>query len=194
MYPLNRVIAPTVSAVSLAECKTDLRISGSEHDAEIVRLINDAIDYCEGPNGVIGLPFLTQTWEMTARKFEAKCLLPLAPVQSLASITYYDTDNAQQTYDVSNYILYGDDSYARIETLDTATLPSTYDRPDAVKIRFVVGFGDTAESVPASVRRAIRVLVSHWFDNPGAAASVDLKPIPRAFDSLAALHGRGNFG
>lgn len=194
MYPLNRVVAPAAQIVSLSECKTDLRISDTYHDVEILQLIADAIDYCEGPQGVIGLPFITQTWEWVLPKFECKYRLPLSPVQSLASITYRDDDNAEQAYGVENYILYGDENHADLEAIDTASLPSTYDRPDAVRIRFVAGFGDNASDVPSSVRRAVRVLVSHWFDNPAAASTVDLKPIPRAFDSLIALHSRGNFG
>jgi uncharacterized phiE125 gp8 family phage protein len=34
-----------------------------------------------------------------------------------------------------------------------------------------IGFGDTIEDVPETLRQAVRLLVSHWYDNRGVVAS-----------------------
>lgn len=191
---LNRVSKNYVQVVTVSQCKADMRITEDDQDVYISELIQEAIDYCEGPEGVIGVALTTQTWELQLPKFYDKIRLPLSPVQSLTSITYFDGDDAQQTLS-SAYRLIKSPDEAFLERIESVTLPATFDRSDAVSVRFVAGYGDAADDVPSSIKRAIRILVAHMFDNP-TVATMGTTPIqtPRAFDSLVDLHRRSFVG
>jgi uncharacterized phiE125 gp8 family phage protein len=120
--------------------------------------------------------------------------LPLAPVQSIQSIEYYDADNEVQQYDEASYILFADVDGAKIEIAETATFPTVYDRPDAVTITFRAGYGDSASDIPKPIVRAIRLLVAHWFDNPTASTAGAMSTTPHSIDALLAQYRRGVVG
>ena len=40
-----------------------------------------------------------------------------------------------------------------------------------IELDVSIGFGDTVEDAPESLRQAVRLLVSHWYDNRGVVAS-----------------------
>jgi uncharacterized phiE125 gp8 family phage protein len=40
-----------------------------------------------------------------------------------------------------------------------------------IELDVSIGFGDTIEDVPETLRQAVRLLVSHWYDNRGVVAS-----------------------
>lgn len=113
-----------------------------------------------------GRRLLTQTWKVTLDRFPCSrtIVLPLFPVQSVSSITYYDASNTSQTLSSSNYLVDITGSKARIELLSTSTWPATYDRMAAVTITFVVG-ATKAPDVPAVIRAALMLLVGHFYAN-----------------------------
>jgi uncharacterized phiE125 gp8 family phage protein len=43
--------------------------------------------------------------------------------------------------------------------------PVTQIRDDAIKIEYVIGYGDAASDVPQTVRHALMMLVAHWYEN-----------------------------
>ncbi|WP_027949866.1 head-tail connector protein [Haliea salexigens] len=188
---LIRRVAPTVLPVTVSECKRDLRIFDQSSDPHIAEIIKEVVDYLDGPDGAIGRALVTQEWALSMRDFYTVIDVPLTPVQSIESISYFDTENATQSFDVASYFLHSDNDQAHIELVPGASMPGVYDRPDAVSIVFKAGYGDTAQDVPASIRRAMRILVAHWFDNPVVYSSSSVNAMPMSAEALIAIHRKG---
>jgi len=185
------MISPADLPVTVDECKRDLRMTASDQDALIQDLIVAAVDYCDGSFGLLNRALITQTWKMVVPELKSCFEIPLTPVVSISSASYYDESNDLQSYDPANYIVTGDNDRAMIDLAGTATLPGTYDRPDAVSITFVAGYG-AAGDVPSSIRMAIRLLVSHWFESPIDANGG--MAMPAAVEALLSNYKRGFVG
>ncbi len=120
------------------------------------------------------------------------------PFISIDLVQYYDANNALQTLASSNY--YVDeisDIVPRLQFKDTAILPQTYCRDDAVRITWTAGYqpeGSPAENystnVPTPIKSAILLGVELLYDNfkPDDRAAME-----RARDSLLASYVVNSF-
>lgn len=185
---IERITPPSGELVSLSECKRDLRLLGvDDQDDLILSLMDAATEYCDGRDGVFSRPLLTQTWRIKDSRFRLRWDLPLAPVQSISAIRYFDSDNAEQTMLASSYRLISTPDGAHIEAEQDVSLPSTFKRSDAVQIDFVCGYGDHASDVPAPIRAAVRILVGHWYNNASVitgANQSNMYTVPHAFQAI----------
>lgn len=75
----------------------------------------------------------------------------LPPLQSVTAITYVDTDGTTQTLAADLYTVDANSRPARIAPAYGQSWPSTRDQPNAVKVRFVAGYG-VAAAVPQCVK------------------------------------------
>ncbi len=108
---------------------------------------------------------ITQTWECVLDKWPGDPFtLFRGPVQSVTSITYYDTDDTAATLDMSVYFV---DTYGgRIGLKYSQIWPATTLRPIAgVVVEFVAGYGDAAADVPEPIRQAILLLAAHMYEH-----------------------------
>lgn len=100
-----RVVTPaTTYPVTLADAKAHLRIESdmTDDDGLIDGLIAAATAFCEN---VTQRRFCTQTLEWVRNYWPDKIRFPVAPVQSVASITYTACDGTSQVLDPSLYIV-----------------------------------------------------------------------------------------
>lgn len=191
---LKRTTPPSVMPVALADAKLDLRVDQADEDTLIDSLIAAATDYLEAPNGAINKAFTTQTWTLSVKCPDRnyRIWLPVTPVQSITSISYYDADNVQQTLTVSDFYFHGDEDWAYIEPKQGVTWPATYDRLDAITVEFVAGFGASADDVPQTIRQCVRLLVGHWYQNRSAVeVGTITSELPVAVDALISLNRKG---
>lgn len=159
-----RTVAPAAPLLTIADAKAHLRVDHADEDALISGLIDAAHAHIDGYGGTLGRALITQTWTVDFPTFMNRMDIPLAPVQS-ATIQYYDSTNAQQTLATSVYAVLTDGLGPYVDLKYNQQWPQTYTRDDAVKITFVAGYGATAASVPAAIRAAMLLLISHWYDN-----------------------------
>lgn len=106
---------------------------------------------------------ITQTLDAYFDEFPDCIELP--PLSSVTAITYYDTDGAEQTLSADYYDV---DIYSRPARITQAygyTWPSTYDMTNAVKVRFVAGYG-AASAVPNSVKQWMLMQIKQALDGP----------------------------
>ena len=61
------------------------------------------------------------------------------------------------------------------------------DRPGAVEITYVAGYGDNASDVPEDLRTALRFILADWYENRGDQMQKrnEALPIPKQAHSLA---------
>lgn len=159
--------APAIEPLSLSEVKLHCYIDGTTFDSMLNVLIQTARiwveQYCI--NSII-----TQSWRVTYDYHDAtegfwmgkrKFLLPQQPVQSIATVTTYDSENSPTVFDASNYRLSGD----RLVLNDNFYWPSNLRLFDALQVDFVAGFGSQASDVPPNITLAMKMLIACWFEN-----------------------------
>jgi uncharacterized phiE125 gp8 family phage protein len=172
--------APTTEPVTLAEAKADRRIDNVDSDTQLGSLIMAARSMAETYTGRQLMP---ATYEFRLDRFALPVLLPRPPLASVTSIVYVDTQGAAQTLDPGEYQIDATALPARLLPAFGKVWPWTRWQLNAVKITFVAGYAD-AGSVPVMIRRAILLLVGHWYENREPVVMGTATPLPMAVDSL----------
>lgn len=94
-------------------------------------------------------------------------------VQSITSIKYLDTLGTEQTLAAGVYALDADSTPNRSLLKYDQQWPDTQDVPNAVRIRYVVGYGASSSSVPQNIRLWIIAQVCAALDNQAPPAWLD---------------------
>lgn len=188
-----RTSDPAADLLTAAEVKAQGRIDGSDEDTLIARLIAAATAHLDGPAGVLGRALITQTWAMSRRVWSERMLLPVGDVQSVVSVTYHDTLNAEQTLPASGYRLQRGAEADYLERDEATSWPSVYDRDDAITITWIAGYGDAASDVPEAIRHAALLLVQDWFEHREASTPVSMAALPFGVRALLTPYWRRRF-
>lgn len=190
-FLLSKVHGEIESPVAVESCKLDSKIECDEDDLLLEDYIAAACALVGGKDGIVGKILTAETWDLKLGAVSGCVVLPLSPVKSIASITYFDVDNQSQSLDVDDFYLYGDEDSAFIEPKSGVSWPSLYNRRDAITIRFVAGFGDPVD-VPKNITRAIRLIVAHWYENRSAVlVGETAQELPLAVESLLGISRKG---
>ena len=88
----------------------------------------------------------------------------LPPLTSVSAITYVDTDGVTQTLASIEYQVDAISQPARIAPAYSKYWPATREQNNAVKVRFVAGYG-AAAAVPACVRNWMLMRISTLWEN-----------------------------
>jgi len=170
--------------VSVTDAKRQLRIHETDttFDVEIGRLITSGTQWVERR---LGISIITQTRLQVQDRFypvhyrhreyrrsRFAIDLPFAPIQSVTEVKYIDTNGVLQT------LTQGTDYYtagimtptagaqdiARGRVLPVNSWPATKYVDEAVKIKYVCGYGDDATFVPEPIKDVILRYVSFFFE------------------------------
>lgn len=174
-------VEPTGEPVSLLDIKKDLRVDHDEEDGRISSLILSARMTLEQ---FTNSSFVTQTRVLKLDAFPAceTIYLPNGPVQSVTSISYIDDAGATQTLTLNtDYYADFDSKIARIEAVNY--WPSTFDRPNAVTITYVCGYG-AASTVPAPIKSALSLIVGHLYENREQVVEGNMMELPFGVHNL----------
>lgn len=184
---LSRAVEPVNAPVELADFKAHARIDGSFEDTVLQNALDAAIDNFDGADGSLGQALITQTWKQTQYRpsGEIRVHLTVPPFQSLSSIEYYDADHALQTATLSEFMVVQDGDFHFVRPKPGNAWPAMADRPDALSLTYVAGFGDAAENVPRRIKQAIRMLAAHWANEREAVTVAQfMRDVPRGVDAL----------
>ncbi len=158
---LRLITAPVAEPLHLEDAKKHLRIDDSDNDGYLFALIAAARRAVEAR---INGPLVAQTWEAVFDGFE-----PVMPLQarliSVTSVTYIDTDGAEQTLAASEYDVDTTSLIGRIYPAYDKQWPTDVRRHrQAVVVRFVCGYAD-ADSVPDDIRHAMMMIVAQLYEH-----------------------------
>ncbi|EAQ34477.1 hypothetical protein NB311A_12067 [Nitrobacter sp. Nb-311A] len=186
-----RVTPPDITPVSLTDVKAQLHVDHPDDDAMIGALLTAATEHFDGWTGILGRCLVEQTWRQDFGCFSDCLRLPLAPVLSVDSITYFDGENAQQTLDTSVYALFSDARGPYVGLKPDQSWPGSYSRRDAVSVTFKAGYATTPaegetpaqSTVPEPIKLAIILQVKLNYDPLEPAVRESYQ---RAIDALVA--------
>jgi uncharacterized phiE125 gp8 family phage protein len=151
-----KLITPAASPVlSLAEVKAHLRVDPDDHEEDaLIELYRDAVQSeLDGKDGWLGRALITQTWDLYLDEFPSREIqIPLPPLQSVTSVTYYDAVGDALTVDSGGYTVDITSQPGWIIPDADVSWPSTLNAANAVIVRFVAGYGESGSSVPAAIR------------------------------------------
>lgn len=184
----RKSVVVTVSSddpvISLADMKSELRVSGTADDAAITAYIAAAT---VSAKEYTRRALRTETFVYRADGFTDPTAddrlmslgagvhtvsipdvlghgdtldLPYLPIQSITSVVTYDRSNSPSTYSASKYFL--DANGGRIVLNEGESWPSNLRTRNAVEVTYVAGYG--AADVPAPIVQAIKMHVEGLYD------------------------------
>lgn len=171
-YPAAITVAPTAEPITLEEACDHLRVTDEGERFIVLRLIGVSRafveDYCAAK-------FATQTVAMKCDAWADLARLPEAPVQSISSISYIDTNGDTQTLSSTVYELRADGLEAAIVAKYNQTFPAI--RPGSrITVTAVIG----TASIPLPVKHAMLLHLAFSYERREGGKMAEL-------DAMAAL-------
>ena len=162
---INVTVAPAVEPVTLNEAKLHCRVDVDADDNLITSLIIAARQLAET---FTGRAFVTQTiqYDLTHWPSRRAIHLPRPPLQTVSSVTWWDTDGndtiltAGTDYLVDNAPTFGKVLLPNGESWPNETLYPVH----PVRVEYVAGYG-LAVAVPEYIKAAIKLIVGNWYEN-----------------------------
>jgi hypothetical protein len=124
--------------------------------------------------------------------------LPMPACVSVDSITYIDLNGVTQTLDPNTYFLDPNSEPARIVPKPGLYWPYTQSwLPNSVEIDYIAGtYGDgaTTNTCPETIKQAMKLLISYWYNHRDSAESQPPKSIEMGVEALLAGEVFDTFG
>lgn len=185
---LFRTTAPSAEPVTLADAKQHLKLDHDSEDDLIEGLIRAAREEVEASTG---LALIDQSWRLTLDRIPVTKVVRIAchPIKEILSVTAFGADGEGALVDPATYML---DRHARPARLWFSQRPEARRQMNGIEIDLTVGFGEAGPDVPDTLRRAVLVLVAHWFEFR-AALGAESQPVsfPTGYDRMIAPWRRG---
>jgi uncharacterized phiE125 gp8 family phage protein len=200
------VTPPQFEPVSLAEAKLHLRVSYDTENNLIAGLISAARDYVGSrTHRAIAQQSLRYVMDFFPGQMERyrsdffpierqAVLLPRPPVATVTSVKYVNPAGVLTTLASSAYELDLNSEPGRIVPTFGTFWPVPRITPGAVLVDYTAGYADPT-LIPAGIKTAMLLLISHWFNNREAVAvGVIATTLEYAVEALLAPHVVKEFG
>jgi hypothetical protein len=189
----NRLtVAPASEPVTADELRTHLRTDSTNlPDDEANDYIAEARQEIEDQTGVA---MVNQTWRLSLDQWPmqrepwwdgvrqahinvlhggyADLELPRWPLSSITSVTVYDEASTSTAVTVAD--IFDVDTYSipgRMGLQSGAVWPVALRPTNAIEVVYVSGYGADGDSVPAPIKRAVKVMASHIYAKRGDGCS-----------------------
>lgn len=194
---LTRQTAPAVEPVTVTEAKAHCRVDTSDDDAYIGTLITAARQWAEE---YLDRSLIHQQWTVRLDRFPYEIDLPRPPIATagtttVVSLTYTLGDESTATLSETAYRVDRSSTPAVVRQLRAGSWPANLDDYNAVTVTYWAGYGATGASVPAAIRHAILMLVSHWYETRSASVATGAVPqdVPYGVKSLLDAQRWGSY-
>jgi uncharacterized phiE125 gp8 family phage protein len=153
--------------VTLEDTMSFMRVTERSEDTMIQSMIDSAVEMAES---FMRRDILTTTWEGYFDTFYTDLTLERAKFQSVEAVDYL-VSGTYTTLAASEYTVKKGGIYGQIcELNDPGDVEDTF---DSIRITFKTGWGDTAESVPSSLKLAIQNMTLYIYENRGDCSCID---------------------
>ena len=179
--------APAVEPLIVNDMILQMNAQGTPDEELIGKHITAARAYVEDYTGT---RLITQTLTLRTDDWADLENLPVAPVQSITSITYVDTDGATQTLATTVYEarLYGLEPSVVLKY--NQTWP-TIRMGSQITVTAVVGYGGAGSSVPPAVIQAMKLMAADMFrfrETAQVGSVAGVYPVATTVENLLANH------
>jgi uncharacterized phiE125 gp8 family phage protein len=169
--------APVLEPLTVEEAKAQIRSVQDQEDGVIDGYITAARQAAEDH---LGRGLLTQSWTLALSEFVDSIPLPMAaPLASITSVKYYDTNGTQQTLSSTVYAADTRSRPGRVVLAAGQSWPAVQSlrKANRIEIEYIVGYA-SADLIPGSIRQGIRMYVGLMDVNrdgldPGMKQAVD---------------------
>lgn len=154
----------------------------TEENVHITMLTDAAYDKVEELSSLILLnsTFSLFLPEIPSGGIYGRIRLPVGPASAISSVKYFDGDNAEQTWESTNYQLEPAiaDWQADLQLLSlNGKLPAVHQhRANPITVVFVAGCGTTVAAIPAGARLAVAQLAAFWYRDREAFVAERMPP------------------
>ncbi|UUP18915.1 head-tail connector protein [Nitratireductor thuwali] len=182
---LFRTVAPAAEPLTLAEAKAHMRVAHAVEDDLIAGLIRAAREEVERATG---LALINQSWRLVLDGWPkgGTVLFRRGPVREVLSVTVFGADGGASLIAAETY---------QADTISDPARLHLEDRPppgtalNGIEIDFTAGYGEAGTDVPDLLKRALLMLVAHWYEFRGIYGA-DSQPVslPESYLRLIAAH------
>jgi uncharacterized phiE125 gp8 family phage protein len=157
---------PQIEPVTLAEAKAHLRISHTDDDTYITRIITAARRQMEAR---LDAGLIQQSWSCFINSWpDTRAIaLPLSPVIAVTDVIIYGDDDAAATLDPAHYYLERRAKPPFLALRNDRSVPAAGRRYAGIEVKMTVGYGATAASVPEDIRQALLLTITSWYADRG---------------------------
>lgn len=181
-------VEPAVEPVTPAEAKAHLRIDGTADDDLLSGLIRAARQEVEQATG---MALIEQNWRLALDRWpvHGTAMLKIHPLRAVQSVTLYGSEGEASVLAPDAYQV---DALSRPARIHFAAISPALRMMNGVEIDFSAGYGESGADVPDLLKRAILLLVVHWYDFRAGFGPAD-QPVsyPAGYDRLIAGYRAG---
>lgn len=176
--------APNDYPVTIERANLHLRLEGDEATAD-QPLVNAMIKAATlSAENFTRRQLVTATYEIRFDMFPWEIRFPRAPLQSVTSVKYFDTDGNLQTVLTDDYQVDIHSTVGRVVPVANTSWPDTNEQLNAVVVKFVAGYGDP-DDVPEQIRSAIRLTIGHLYEHrEDVIVGVTATELPKGAEAL----------
>ena len=158
-----RTAGPLAEPVTLADAKAHLRLQHDSEDELVAGLIRAAREEVEAATG---LALISQSWRKVLDALPRDEIVHLTPhpVREIISVTVFDGDGEGLPADLTAYTADVVSRPARV-AVSSSIMPTA--ALNGIEIDYLAGHGEAGADVPDLLKRAMLVLVAHWYEFRG---------------------------
>ena len=162
-----------------------LKVDDDADDALITSLITAAREWSEGYQG---RAYIEQTITAKLDCFSDIIRLPQAPLISVTSIKYIDSNGTTQTLSSTYYNVHTNAEPGFIELAYNMSWPSVRNVKHAVEIVYKAGYGTAAASVPTAPKAAMKLIIGHLYAKRENSIAGSITDIPLGAAALLSMN------
>lgn len=163
---------PTVEPVTNLELADYVKVSAEGEAATLSALLVGARVWCERWTG---RAFIERAVTLYLDQFPTERFIeiPLAPISAITSLSTFDDDDDETTFDSASYIKDLVSSPARIILKASASWPTDIRPANGIKVVYTAGYGSSADSVPKGIKDAILMFAAEAYLGKGKQVDSD---------------------
>jgi len=178
------ITPPAIEPVLLADAKAYLRVDGDEEDDFISAAILAARVQVET---LTRRMLIQQSWRVYLDTWPRTRVvtIPVAPLIAVESVIVYGRNGEPATVSPDDYQVDAVSVPGRL--MIHAIVPLAERTINGIEIDVTAGYGASSVDVPSPLRRAMMMLIAHWFEHRGVVGHDMAGDVPpQGFDALIA--------
>jgi uncharacterized phiE125 gp8 family phage protein len=173
--PIIQITEPAAEPVSVSEV-LDAARCGAAFTAQATIIIKALRRHAEAR---LGRALISQTVALVIDAFPCGAIdLWLPGVQKISAVKYIAPSGVETTLDPSVYELDKFSTPSRLLLAWSRSWPQARDSANAVRIEFVVGYGDAPADVDEDIRLWIITYATQALNNPDGLVDQQFRPLP----------------